>query len=128
MTNTDTADSSDDLPMPVAFPSISRNPRRAIPIIVALHGPLDLITAYWMMSVRGPGVEWNAIASTAFEAGPLAYAAFGVSGTVLLAAALWYGRGLWEERWMPPIAEILILIGLFGLVGGNTLAALGVAF
>jgi len=126
MTGTETTDSSGDLPMPVAFPSISRNPKCAIPIIVALHGPLDLLTAYWMMHARGPGLEWNALASRAFEAGPLVYAVFTVLGTAFLATVFWWGRGLWDERWMPPVAEILIIVGVFGLVGANTLAALGV--
>lgn len=126
--NIDTADSSRDLPMPVAVPSISRNPSVAIPVLILVHGPLDFLTAYWMMSVRGPEVEWNRLAVAAFEYGPLAYAAFAIGGTAFLAAVFWYGRDLWQYRWMPVVAEILLLIGVFGAVLANTLAALGVAF
>ncbi|WP_337653268.1 hypothetical protein [Halomontanus rarus] len=127
MTNTETAVSGDEQrPMLVAFPSVSRNPKRAIPVIVGLHGPLDFLTAYWMMSVRGAGVEWNVLASTAFEHGPIAYAGFAVFGTLFLATVFWYSRNLWEHRWMPVVAEVLILVGVFGLVGANSLAALGV--
>lgn len=127
MPETATTD-ADGRPMLVAVPSISRHPRRAIPLIVALHGPLDFLTAYWMMSVRGSGVEWNSITAAAFEAGPLAYVAFMLVGTAVFGGLLWRWReSLWSERWMPVVAEVLIIVGVFGLVGGNTLAALGVS-
>lgn len=126
MTEAQTRHSSDQ-PVPVARPSVSRNPRVAVPIIVALHGPLDLLTAYWMMSIHGPGVEWNPITAAMFTHGPLAYAAFVMVGTAVLGAMLWGWReSLWSNRWTPAVAEILIVIGAFGLVGANVLAALGI--